>query len=104
ASVSYSFSVIESDIISSVYPNPATEGQTCYIDYILTRDHPNGNIFLYDVGGRKVFSRPMNAAELSAGSHQLSFPYLSGHLSSGLYIFVLRTGDTQLSKKMTFFK
>ena len=100
----YAFSVIESNIISSLYPNPATEGQTCYIEYILTRDHEAGNMVLYDLLGRKIFSRPLKASELSAGAHQLSFPALTYPLSSGLYIVMLQTEDTRLTKKMTFFK
>jgi len=59
---------------------------------------------LYDLLGRKIFSRPLKASELSAGAHQLSFPALTYPLSSGLYIVMLQTEDTRLTKKMTFFK
>ncbi len=101
---SFTFTPIQSDLISLLYPNPLSTGQTCNIDYILVEDIGTGKLALYNLRGQQYYSRTLGAEELLAGMHTLSISSLPQTLSSGIYILVMYLDDTVISRKLTYFK
>ncbi len=104
ATGSFAFTPIEADLISSLYPNPLSFGETCNITFVLTKDYSAGEVILYNLQGRQCYKQPLASAEILSGVHTLSISSLPQTLSSGIYILVMYLDDTVLSKKITYFK
>jgi len=81
------------------YPNPFNP-TTTIIFSIPQKDIVS--IDLYDILGNKV-SNLLNQ-ELEAGTHALEFNSVNNVLSSGVYLYILRTGSLVETKKMILMK
>ena len=99
-------------------PNNIEAGdKTLATDYKLMQNYPNPfnptttipfelaeaaevTLIVYDVRGREVAN--ISAGFLSAGKH--SFPFDGSSLSSGVYIYSLRAGNTVLNRRMMLSK
>lgn len=83
--------------LSQNYPNPFNP--TTVISYQLPE---NSQVVLtvYDMLGRRVAT--LVDDQMSAGSHQVNFD--ASQLSSGMYIYRLEAGATQLTRKMMLVK
>ncbi|MBC8401162.1 MAG: T9SS type A sorting domain-containing protein [Candidatus Marinimicrobia bacterium] len=79
------------------YPNPFNPSTT--ISYALS-DEGFVSIRVYDLLGREVAVLVNKTQE--AGRHQVRFE--AGHLSSGAYLYVLKTGSYRSVKKMVYMK
>jgi len=99
---SYAFTAIEADEMASVYPNPLPPGQALNISYVLLENNQEGIISIYDLKGRKVFSRNLGASLLTAGLHEISF--IPTELTSGIYIAALHLDGSIVADKFTFIK
>ncbi len=84
------------------YPNPFNPTTT--IEYsiptVTNGELTNVNISVFDILGRKVATL-VNGLN-SAGKHRIQFD--ASHLSSGIYFYLLKSGDFSVSKKMILMK
>jgi len=81
----------------SNHPNPFNPTTT--ISYSIP-DNQNVTIKVYDILGKEVATL-VNETK-TAGNHQVSFN--AGHLSSGIYIYMIQTNNFNVSKKMLLIK
>lgn len=79
------------------YPNPFNPSTV--ISYSLP-EVSQVSLDVYNLTGQRVAT--IDQGQKSAGSHSINFD--AGHLSSGVYIYRLSTGNTVISKKMTLIK
>lgn len=79
------------------YPNPFNPSTT--INFSVPQS-ANVTLTVYDINGRLI-TRLLNTRK-SAGSYAVSFD--ASNLASGLYIYRLQVGGTQITKKMTLIK
>lgn len=96
--------IIEIDItiesqfaLSQNYPNPFNPSTT--IEFTLVRDGIT-EITFYDVMGNKV--RELNYGNQKAGVHRVTVDFTG--LSSGIYVYELKSGDLYARRKMIFLK
>ena len=87
----------ESDVILSNYPNPFNP--STIIRYQLPENGPV-TLQVFDLLGRQV-AELVNEVQ-SAGMHSIHFN--AEHLSSGLYIYRLQTGEQVLTQQMSLIK
>lgn len=80
------------------YPNPFNPSTN--ITFSLNKQS-NISLSIYDITG-KLVTNLIDNAEFSPGSYKVSFD--ASKLASGVYIYVLKNGIKQLSKKMTLLK
>ncbi len=102
AAGSFSFTALSADQLVSLYPNPLTSKQTFNLSYVLLEDNLRGQLAIYDLLGRKVYSRSLAENYLSSGLHDLQF--IPNDLSSGVYIVALHFDETIIAEKFTFLK
>ena len=79
------------------YPNPFNPTTT--IKFTLS-EAGNASLIVYNMLGQQVAE--LANERLSAGAHAYSFD--ASQLSSGIYIYRLRAGDNQVTKRMTLIK
>ena len=79
------------------YPNPFNPTTTIEFDLLKSSDV---KIEVYDIAGQKV--RTLLNDNMSLGSHQIEFN--AQNLSSGIYFYIIQTGDFQDVKKMILIK
>jgi len=84
--------------LSQNYPNPFNPSTT--ISYSLT-EAQTVNLEVFNIQGQKVATL-LSDERISAGSHQVTFDASS--LSSGVYIYQLKTGTQTLTKQMVLIK
>jgi len=79
------------NIITNIYPNPASEGQTIKVNYTSIKSG-NVNVEMISILGKKVYN---NVLPVTEGSNILSL--LPSHLPAGLYYIAVvdNTGATQ---------
>lgn len=99
---SFSFTTLSSDQLASLYPNPLHTSQALHLSYVLLEDNFQGQLAIYDVLGRKVYSQSLAGDLLGSGLHDLQF--IPNDLSSGVYIVVLHFDDTVIAGKFTVIK
>jgi len=99
---SFSFTALSADQLASLYPNPLTASQALNLSYVLLEDNLQGQVAIYDLLGRKVYSRSLTENYLSSGLHDLHF--IPNDLSSGIYIIALHFDDSVIADKFTFLK
>lgn len=80
------------------YPNPFNPSTT--ISYTLT-EAQTVNIEVFNIQGQKVATL-LNNERVNSGSHNVVFD--ASNLSSGIYIYQLKTGTTTLTKQMVLIK
>ncbi len=80
------------------YPNPFNPSTN--ITFSLNKQS-NISLSIYDITG-KLVTKLIDNAEFSSGSYKVTFD--ASRLASGVYIYVLKNGINQLSKKMTLLK
>lgn len=102
ATGSLAFSALAADKLASLYPNPLNPEQVLNLSYVLVDANQQGILAIYDLFGRKVYSRNLNSTELFAGLHYLSL--VPKDLGSGVYIIALHTDEGVLAEKFTFIK
>lgn len=100
--VSFSFTPVSSDQISALYPNPLHASEIFHLSYLLLEDNFYGQLAIYDLLGRKVYSQTLAENLLIAGIHNIEF--VPGDLSSGVYIVALHTDNSVIAGKFTFIK
>jgi hypothetical protein len=79
------------------YPNPFNPSTTIKFSI---KNNSNVSLIVYDITGREI-SKLVNGF-YTAGSHQVIFN--AERLSSGIYFYVLKSGDISISKKMILLK
>jgi hypothetical protein len=99
---SFSFTALSTDQLASLYPNPLTSIQALNLSYVLLEDNLQGQLAIYDLLGKKVYSRSLAENYLSSGLHDLQF--IPNDLSSGVYIVALHFDDSIIAEKFTFLK
>ena len=99
---SFSFTALSADQLASLYPNPLTSAQALNLSYVLLEDNLQGQLAIYDLLGRKVYSRSLAENYLNSGLHDLQF--IPNDLSSGIYIVALHFDDTIIAEKFTYLK
>ncbi|MHC1739401.1 MAG: T9SS type A sorting domain-containing protein [Ignavibacteriaceae bacterium] len=91
--------VIPSDFsLSQNYPNPFNPNTT--IEFGIT-ENSVVNLEIYNVNGELV-TELIKSSIMEKGSYRISFD--ASKLSSGTYIYTLRVGERQLTRKMTLVK
>ena len=88
---------VNSFALSQNYPNPFNP--STMINYSLPQRN-NVSLKIFDLLGREVANLVNETQE--AGSHSVSFN--ASKLTSGVYIYTLRTGNNSMSKKMMLLK
>jgi hypothetical protein len=88
------------------YPNPFNPATTIYfsIDGTIGTKHPV-NLTIYELRGRRV--RKLIDSELEPGSHSVIWDGREDngqHVSSGIYLYTLRSGGSTITKKMVVLK
>jgi len=99
---SFSFTALSADQFASLYPNPLTTKQTFNLSYVLLENNLQGQLAIYDLLGRKVYSQLLDETLLIGGLHEIRF--IPGELSSGIYIVALHFDETIIAEKFTFLK
>ena len=84
--------------LSQNYPNPFNPTTT--IEFSIKKSS-NISLSIYDINGRLV-TKLINSAYFESGSYKINFD--ASKLASGTYIYVLKNGTQELSKKMTLLK
>ncbi len=84
--------------LSQNYPNPFNPTTT--IEFSIKKSS-NITLSIYDISGRLV-TKLINSAYFESGSYKINFD--ASKLASGTYIYVLKNGSQELSKKMTLLK
>ena len=84
--------------LSQNYPNPFNPSTT--ISYSLS-EAQTVNLEVFNIQGQKVATL-LSDERISAGSHRVTFDASS--LSSGVYIYQLKTGTQTLTKQMVLIK
>ncbi len=84
--------------LSQNYPNPFNPSTT--IEFSLTKGS-NVSLSIYSINGQLI-SQLINSTYFASGNYKLTFD--ASKLASGTYIYVLKNGEQQLSKKMTLIK
>jgi hypothetical protein len=84
--------------LSQNYPNPFNPTTT--IEFSIKKSS-NISLSIYDINGRLV-TKLINSAYFESGSYKINFD--ASKLASGTYIYVLKNGSQELSKKMTLLK
>jgi hypothetical protein len=88
------------------YPNPFNPSTTIAFDLPGARDEARPvSLVIYDVRGRRV--RTLIDSEIVPGSYRLVWDGRDGRgasVSSGLYLYTLRSGDGAFTRKMTLLK
>lgn len=88
-------SVGELDVsLGSLYPNPASKGQSVFIEYKLKKSSTI-SIEVFDMLGKKV-ATVLNDKRVEAGEHQVETTF---NLEPGIYFYTLSTGNTVVSSK-----
>lgn len=80
------------------YPNPFNP--TTVISYQLS-ENSKVQLEVFDMLGRKVATL-VNGNRQTAGEHKITFN--ASNLSSGVYLYQLKTGNTVITKKLTLIK
>ena len=80
--------------LGNLYPNPASKGQSVFIEYKLKKSL-NISIDVYDMVGKKV-ATVLNNERVEAGIHQTETTL---NLEAGIYFYTLSTGNTVISSK-----
>jgi len=80
------------------YPNPFNPATTIEFSLPSTADV---NLSVYSVNG-ELITTLINSGQFEKGSYKITFE--ASKLASGTYIYVLKYGDQQLSRKMTLLK
>ncbi|MEA2077607.1 MAG: T9SS type A sorting domain-containing protein [Candidatus Marinimicrobia bacterium] len=99
---SFAFTALTADQMAALYPNPLHTAQTLNISYVLLEDNLQGQLAIYDLKGRKVYSRSMDEDLLKAGLHNISL--IPQELSSGIYIIAFHFDNTVTAEKFTYLK
>ena len=84
--------------LSQNYPNPFNPSTT--IEFSINKSS-NISLSIYDITGRLV-TNVINSANFASGNYKITFD--ASKLASGTYIYTLKNGEQQLSKKMTLIK
>jgi len=86
------------------YPNPFNPTTTIEVD--ISEGYSGGvSLFIYDLRGRQV--RRLINGEMEAGRHRVVWDgrnEAGEHVTSGIYLYTLRTGDSVYNRKMTMLK
>ncbi len=90
-------SVLDNFKLYQNYPNPFNPSTS--IKYFLG-NQSKVNLTVYDILGNQVIELVRD--NVSAGEHVISFD--GSNLSSGIYYYILRTGNTKIAKKMILLK
>lgn len=80
--------------LGNLYPNPASKGQSVFIEYKLKKSL-NISIEVYDMLGKKV-ATVFDNKRVEAGTHQTETIF---NLEAGIYFYTLSTGNTVISSK-----
>lgn len=80
----------------TLYPNPLTSGEILYFN-LKNVSTTQGNISLFEMGGRKVFSQAINA---STKTQQFTLPILA----PGIYLAVFDNGTARFQRKLVVVK
>ena len=80
------------------YPNPFNPSTT--IEFVLAKSAPV-TIQVFDISG-KVVATLVDNEMLAPGSHQRIFD--AGHLASGIYLYRMRAGNFEQTRKLTLLK
>ena len=99
---SFSFTALSADQLASLYPNPLHPSQVLHLSYVLLEDNLQGQLAIYDLLGRKVYSQSLAEYLLNSGLHNIDF--IPNDLSSGVYIVALHFDDTIIAEKFTYLK
>jgi hypothetical protein len=102
ANVSFDFTAIATDQMADLYPNPLSPRQALNLSYVILEDNLQGQLTVYDLIGRKIYSQSLENDLKSAGLHDLSF--VPTDLNSGIYIVALHFDDTVIAQKFTYLK
>ena len=98
----FSFTALSADQLASLYPNPLHPSQVLHLSYVLLEDNLQGQLAIYDLLGRKVYSQSLAEYLLNSGLHNIDF--IPNDLSSGVYIVALHFDDTIIAEKFTYLK
>ena len=80
------------------YPNPFNPTTT--IEFSINKGS-NVSLSIYDINGRLV-TNLIKSTYFESGSYKIRFD--ASKLASGTYIYLLKNGTQELSKKMTLLK
>jgi len=80
------------------YPNPFNPSTTIQFDL---NESQEVSLSVFNINGQRVTDL-IKSTNFSAGSYKISFD--ASKLSSGTYLYVLKAGNNQMSKKMTLLK
>jgi hypothetical protein len=96
------FSVLETDKMANLYPNPIYLNDILHLSYVLIDPSQEGELAVYDLRGKKMYSQAIDPSLLHAGMNHLSFHL--NNLSSGLYIAAIHIADKIIAEKFTYIK
>lgn len=96
------FSVLETDKMANLYPNPIYANDILHLSYVLIDPSPVGEIAIYDLRGRKMYSKTIEPSLLLAGMNHIQLHL--NNLSSGLYIAAIHVGKKVIAEKFTYIK
>jgi len=92
--------------LSQNYPNPFNPSTTITFDIPGTPGEKQPvNLVIYDMRGRRV--RSLVDADYEPGSYMVTWKGMNdrgSNVSSGIYLYTLRAGDKQFTRKMTILK
>lgn len=98
----YAFSALDENQMAALYPNPLSIGNSINLSYVLLEDNQTGQIAIYDINGRKVYSNQLADGFLTSGLHEMNF--VPPTMASGVYVVALHFDDTVIAEKFTYIK
>ncbi len=72
------------------------------ISYVRVENNTQGYLAIFDLYGRKIYSRILAETFLNVGIHDMSF--VPNELSSGVYVIALHFDNTFIAEKFTYLK
>ena len=88
--------------LTNIWPNPLLENDVLSISYVLLEEYEQSEIAIYDLKGRKLYSRILSSDFLQSGLQEISLR--PQNLASGVYIIALHTENAVIAEKFTFIK
>jgi hypothetical protein len=96
--------VLNSDQITGIFPNPLSSPFGTTLHYTLTDTRERGTFSLYDIRGRRLYRSELPAELLTVGPHEYPLVHSTSPLPSGIYIVVLELDGRWLTSKLTILK